>query len=98
VGEDDFGRSILERLRHDGVSVEMVASYPNRSTGVAFVTYFRDGTRRFLFHLDGTLEARPMEECARMASAVGALNAQAFGPMEGLISPSAVARLLRHKF
>ncbi|OHD23555.1 MAG: hypothetical protein A2V99_01615 [Spirochaetes bacterium RBG_16_67_19] len=254
VGEDDFGRSILERLRHDGVSVELVASYPNRSTGVAFVTYFRDGTRRFLFHWDGTpavlarapqpeqirgaryfhvmgcslmaneafrrevfaaverfaeagaritfdpnirfellagravedivgpvlrrcsilfpgekeaqilggsgkteaavqalfrrypleilvlkrgkrgctvysggqalevpayrvrevdptgsgdcfdagflcglLEARPMEECARVASAVGALNAQAFGPMEGLISPSAVARLLRHK-
>jgi sugar/nucleoside kinase (ribokinase family) len=54
VGEDDFGKAILERLRRDRVSVELVESFPNKSTGVAFVTYFRDGTRRFLFHWDGT--------------------------------------------
>jgi sugar/nucleoside kinase (ribokinase family) len=254
VGEDDFGRSILERLQRDGVAVELVGRYPNKSTGVAFVTYFKDGTRRFIFHWDGTpavmarapeaeqvrgarffhvmgcslmaneafrqevftaverfagvgakvtfdpnirfellagravedivgpvlrrcailfpgereaqilggapdteaavealfrryplevvvlkrgsrggtvysaagreevpafrvrevdptgsgdcfdagflcglLEQRPLKECARVAAAVGALNAQAFGPMEGRISPSAVARLLKSK-
>lgn len=252
VGEDDFGRAILERLARDGVSVDLVGRYPNRSTGVAFVTYFPDGSRRFIFHWDGTpavmarapeaeqiqgaryfhvmgcslmanesfrrevftaverfagagaritfdpnirfellaersvedivgpvlrrctvlfpgekeaqllggsgetekavealfrryplevlvlkrgrrgctvysgglrlevpafrvrevdptgsgdcfdagflcglLEARPLQECARLAAAVGALNAQAFGPMEGRISPEAAARLLR---
>jgi sugar/nucleoside kinase (ribokinase family) len=47
--------------------------------------------------LCGLLESRPIEECARMAAAAGALNAQAFGPMEGRISPSAVARLLKKK-
>jgi sugar/nucleoside kinase (ribokinase family) len=254
VGEDDFGRCLLERLQRDGVSVELVGRYPNKSTGVAFVTYFKDGSRRFIFHWDGTpavmarapeaaqirgaryfhvmgcslmanegfrrevftaverfaeegakvtfdpnirfellaersvedivgpvlrrcsilfpgekeaqilggspqtetavealfrrypleilvlkrgsrgctvysggrkqevpafrirevdptgsgdcfdagflcglLEARPLEECARVAAAVGALNAQAFGPMEGKISPAAVARLLRRR-
>ena len=54
VGEDDFGRSILERLRGDGVNTEHVLVVPNKPTGVAFVTYFRDGSRRFIFHWDGT--------------------------------------------
>jgi sugar/nucleoside kinase (ribokinase family) len=47
--------------------------------------------------LCGLLEGRPLEDCARVAAAAGALNAQAFGPMEGRISPAAVARLLRRK-
>src|SRR5512136_1455403 len=54
VGDDDFGSCILERLGRDGVSVELVGRYPNKSTGVAFVTYFEDGSRRFIFHWDGT--------------------------------------------
>jgi sugar/nucleoside kinase (ribokinase family) len=54
VGEDDFGRCLLERLGQDGVTVELVGRYPNKSTGVAFVTYFKDGSRRFIFHWDGT--------------------------------------------
>jgi sugar/nucleoside kinase (ribokinase family) len=54
VGEDDFGRCILERLRADGVDTASVEVFPNRSTGVAFVTYERDGSRRFIFHWDGT--------------------------------------------
>jgi sugar/nucleoside kinase (ribokinase family) len=39
----------------------------------------------------GLLEARPLEDCARMAAAAGALNAAAFGPMEGDISPKTIA-------
>jgi sugar/nucleoside kinase (ribokinase family) len=54
VGEDDFGRCLLERLRRDGVATEFVQVFPGSSTGVAFVTYFRDGSRRFIFHWDGT--------------------------------------------
>ena len=54
VGEDAFGRSILERLGRDGVNTDHVLSLANRSTGVAFVTYFRDGSREFIFHWDGT--------------------------------------------
>jgi len=54
VGEDDFGRCIVDRLRADGVDTRFVQSFPHRSTGVAFVTYFEDGSRSFIFHWDGT--------------------------------------------
>jgi sugar/nucleoside kinase (ribokinase family) len=54
VGEDDFGRCLLDRLTMDGVDVRFVNRMPNRSTAVAFVTYFADGSRRFIFHIDGT--------------------------------------------
>lgn len=54
VGEDDFGSCILDRLRADGVSVDLVQVFPNRSTGVAFVMYQPDGSRSFIFHWDGT--------------------------------------------
>ena len=41
--------------------------------------------------LCGQLEGRDPRESARLAAAVGALNAQAFGPMEGKINPHSVS-------
>lgn len=54
VGADGFGRSVLKRLRTDGVGVDGVNVSPDRCTGVAFVSYFDDGNRDFIFHLAGT--------------------------------------------
>jgi tagatose kinase len=54
VGDDDFGRCILERFRRDGVDARHVLVVPDKATGVAFVTYFEDGSRRFLYHWDHT--------------------------------------------
>jgi tagatose kinase len=54
VGDDDFGRCILDRLKADGVNTDLVQVIPDRSTAVAFVTYFADGSRKFIFHWDGT--------------------------------------------
>ena len=54
VGSDDFGRCVLDRLEDDGVNCDQVQSIPHRSTAVAFVTYFADGSRKFIFHIDGT--------------------------------------------
>ena len=54
VGDDDFGRCILERFKRDGVDAGHVLVVPNKATGVAFVTYFEDGSRRFLYHWDNT--------------------------------------------
>ncbi len=51
VGKDDFGKVILERLRKDGVDCTYVKENGGISTGVAFVTYFSDGERKFLFHM-----------------------------------------------
>lgn len=54
VGSDAFGRSVLSRLRQDGVGVDGVKISEGFSTGTAFVTYFDNGMRDFIFHLDGT--------------------------------------------
>jgi sugar/nucleoside kinase (ribokinase family) len=54
VGQDGFGRCLLDRLKSDKVDCEYVESFPNRSTAVAFVTYFKDGSRKYIFHIDNT--------------------------------------------
>ncbi len=54
VGKDDFGKNILARLKKDGVNCDYVLESEERATGVAFVTYFDDGTRKFIFHMGNT--------------------------------------------
>ena len=50
VGCDDFAALNLNRLRRDGVDVSHIIETNQNSTGVAFVTYFEDGSRQFIFH------------------------------------------------
>jgi len=50
VGQDDFGRCLLDRFVRDGVDFSYGKVLPDRTTGVAFVAYAKDGTRRFIFH------------------------------------------------
>lgn len=54
VAEDDFGRCLLDRFHSDGVNTDYIEVFANKSTGVAFVTYFEDGSRKYIFHWDGT--------------------------------------------
>jgi sugar/nucleoside kinase (ribokinase family) len=51
VGDDEFGRLVLNRLRRDSVDVSRVKVLRNYLTGIAFVSYFSNGSRRFIFHL-----------------------------------------------
>ena len=51
VGDDDFGAANLQRFAEEGIDTTYVHKHPELSTGVAFVTYFSDGGRRFLFHI-----------------------------------------------
>jgi len=51
VGNDDFGRCLTDRLTRDGADCRFVSVSPSISTGCAFVTYFRDGSRKFIFHI-----------------------------------------------
>lgn len=51
VGNDDFGRCVLNRLQADGVDCSAVRRLTDRLTGIAFVAYRSDGSRSFLFHL-----------------------------------------------
>ncbi len=50
VGKDDFGLLNLRRLQNSGVDTSGVVETSDNSTGVAFNTYFSDGSRKFLFH------------------------------------------------
>ena len=54
VGEDDFGKCLLDRLTKDGVDCSQVITVPGLSTAVAFVTYFDDGSRKFIYHIGNT--------------------------------------------
>lgn len=58
VAEDDFGQCLLKRLGRDGVDLRFVERAPEGATAVAFVTYFEDGSRKFIYHIDGTPAAR----------------------------------------
>ena len=51
VGDDGFGRCVTDRLKEDGVDCSMIRVQPGASTGVAFVCYYSDGSRNFLFHV-----------------------------------------------
>lgn len=64
VGKDDFGKCLLDRLNKDGVDTSYVLESVERATGVAFVTYFADGSRKFIFHMGNTpaVEAKAPEQ------------------------------------
>ena len=51
VGDDDFGRVNLERLRRDGVDVSGIRIDPEMATGSAFVRYRGDGSRAFVYNI-----------------------------------------------
>lgn len=50
VGADDLGQCLLARFARDGVDFSCGRELLTHTTGVAFVAYFSDGTRRFVFH------------------------------------------------
>lgn len=54
VGDDGFGQCVMERLNGSGVGTNGVTVNSGMSTGVAFVSYYDDGRRDFIFHLSDT--------------------------------------------
>lgn len=54
VGEDAFGHCVVRRLRADGVQCEYIRQYAGQATAVAFISYGEDGSRQFIYHIDGT--------------------------------------------
>ena len=51
LGNDDFGKCILNRFSRDEVDSTHVKVMDDHATAVAFVMYFSDGSRKFLFHI-----------------------------------------------
>jgi sugar/nucleoside kinase (ribokinase family) len=51
VGNDDFGRTNVDRLRADGADVSAVSVSADYPTGSAFVRYRQDGSRDFVYNI-----------------------------------------------
>jgi len=49
VGNEEFGVSIINKLKFDGVDVSQVRVDKNKTTGIAFNQYNSDGSRKFIF-------------------------------------------------
>lgn len=58
VGDDDFGRVNVERLKRDGVDVSAISIDPEFPTGSAFVRYRDNGSRDFVFNIARSAAAR----------------------------------------
>jgi sugar/nucleoside kinase (ribokinase family) len=58
VGDDDFGWLNIERLRRDGVDTSAIKVLKEAVTGSAFVTYDREGGRRFIFNITNSASAQ----------------------------------------
>lgn len=58
VGNDDFGRCIVDRLKSCNVDTSLINHVQEVATGVAFNTYFPDGSRKFIFHMGNSAAIR----------------------------------------
>lgn len=54
VGNDEFGNCVLNRLKEDGVDITGIKKVNYPPTGTAFVSYFSDGSRKFLYHMENS--------------------------------------------
>jgi tagatose kinase len=58
VGDDPFGRLLVNRLSADGVDTSGVRAVDDAVTGVAFVAYDEAGGREFVFHVADAAPSR----------------------------------------
>lgn len=58
VGNDDFGRVNLRRLKGDAVDISAINVDPQFPTGSAFVRYRSDGSRDFVYNIATSAAAR----------------------------------------
>lgn len=86
VGNDDFGKLNVDRLREDGVDVSAIEVHPTAPTGSAFVTYRADGGRHFVFNIphsaSGFLEiAHAAQQVLAKADHVHVMGSSLFSPV-----------------
>ena len=54
IGKDGFGLNVLNRLKNHGVDCSYINVSEDKTTAVAFVTYFEDSSRKYIFYIDNT--------------------------------------------
>ena len=62
VGNDGFGKCCLDRFKEDGISTEMVRIDEIKTTAVAFVGYYEDGSRDFIYHVNDAASSTITED------------------------------------
>jgi len=66
VGDDEFGKLLLDHLGEDGVDTSHIRVAKGYTTGTAFNMYYSTGARKFVFHLRhaaaGQLSPRDIEK------------------------------------
>jgi len=80
----DQGCSIYTREEKFDLGVYPVTVKDTTGAGDSFDAAF----------LCGLIDGLPLVECAKMASAAAAINSAAFGPMEGLINPERIKKMI----
>lgn len=50
VGDDDFGRYLIDRMKKYGIDTSKIFVLSDYTTGVAFTVFFGDGSRKFIYH------------------------------------------------
>jgi sugar/nucleoside kinase (ribokinase family) len=96
VGEDAFGRCVTARLEQAGVDCSMVRKDSNSSTGAAFVCYYADGSRDFLFHVERAASGGLTPEDVNVEKLTGTkwINISGFTIMLGESCRNAVYKII----
>lgn len=50
IGDDDFGKCLIDKLKNDNVDTSRITILKDYTTGVAFTLFFKDGSRKFIYH------------------------------------------------
>lgn len=61
LGNDEFGKCIISRLKQDGVDISKIRSIGTKSTGIAFNQYNSNGSRKFIFAPGAAGELSPAD-------------------------------------
>jgi sugar/nucleoside kinase (ribokinase family) len=59
VGNDEFGKTIMNKLKSDGVDISQIRVDSLKTTGIAFNQYNSDGSRKFIFAAGAAGETSP---------------------------------------
>jgi sugar/nucleoside kinase (ribokinase family) len=86
VGDDDFGRLSIARLKRDGVDVSAVKVDDSYATASAFVRYREDGDRDFLFNMKQSAAGRitldaPAQELLAECGHFHVMGSSLFSPL-----------------
>ena len=92
IGNDDFGRLNLDRLRQAGVDTGAIRVHPTAVTGSAFVRYRPEGGRDFVFNIADSACGRIERDAASDAAVDAATHLHVMG--SSLSTPALVELVL----